>query len=230
MPVHARRLKVTAGGARHPRRSHTSNAQRVPRPMQSAAAPKAAGGLGVAERACLGELGVLLCVEGNGSMRSYDHGKLEKLNWLSHSPTAPSAKQAVCWLLMAALVVCAAPGLATVLCISPNGHTAVEALNALCFVIGKPSRSSPQPPPSTLGQLSQSRPCGNCTDVPVIAAADRHPAVSVDSQAAPASPAPVSLSIQCSAAASASQTQMPALSPVSESQAALALGSVSLRC
>ena len=162
------------------------------------------------------------------NMRLNSHGRLRKLNGSNHSPTA-STKKSLCLLLVAVLLV-GVPGLATVLCVSPNGHTALEALNALCCPSGKLPRSTSYPPSSAPGQLSQPGSCGNCTDVPILAATDRNPAVSLDSKAAPASPALVSLNIQFSATTLAIPSHTSAFAPASENQTASALRSVSLRC
>lgn len=164
------------------------------------------------------------------SIRSYGRGKLQTLNGPSHSPAARYAKNGLCVLLALALAMCVAPGSVSVLCVSSNGHVAVERLNALCCRIGNPPGSTSDPRSSTSGQLSQTGSCGNCTDVPLFAAADRQPAVSVDSQTAPGSPAVVSLTTQCSATTPASTTHTPAHSPISERPVAWALRSVSLRC
>lgn len=217
------------------------NAGRV-LPLRLVAAPKARLAAELEERGCLArgeaapqlrsESGLVPWGAGHARLtdRSYGRGKLGQLNMASHSPAARYAKNGLCVLLTLALAVCAAPGLATVLCISPNGHAAVEGLNALCCRIGNLLPSTSYPPSSTPGQLSQSGSCGNCTDVPVFAAADRQPAVSVDSQAAPGSPAVVSLTIQCSTTTPASATHTLAHSPISESPVSSALRSVSLRC
>lgn len=155
---------------------------------------------------------------------------VRRLKCASQYPKACSVKQILCLLLVAGLVVAAVPGLITVLCISPDGHAAVEDLNALCCRSGKLSGLTSGPRSSTASHFSQSGSCGNCTDVPVFAAADRQPAVSVDSQAAPGSPGVVSLTIQCSTTTPASATHTLAHSPISESPVSSALRSVSLRC
>lgn len=216
------------------------NAGRV-LPLRLVAAPKARLAAELEERGCLGgeavpqlrsESGLLLGGAGHAtlSVRLYGRGKLQKLNGPSHSPAARYAKNGLCVLLALALAMCAAPGLATVLCVSPNGHAAVEGLNALCCRIGNLPGSTSEPRSSTAGQFSQTGSCGNCTDVPVFAAADRQPAVSVDSQTAPGSPAAVPLTIQCAAATPAAATHTLAHSPISGSPVSSALRSVSLRC
>ena len=74
----------------------------------------------------------------------------------------------MCALLAAVLLLTPAAGLSLVLCVSPNGHVAIEDVDALCCNIKVLSPSSGHGSLAAAVFYQPGR-CGNCTDLSLLA-------------------------------------------------------------